>query len=778
MIDDHSHPDDADRPEADDLPEEEVSRYADSEMPTLDPSSQPNTGEGGTVERKSIADRAKVPERIGPYRVLSVIGFGGMGGVYEAVQEDPRRRVALKIIKPGCVSEQALRRFRFEAQVLGTLQHPGIAQIYEAGTFEDEHGERPYYAMEFIAGAKSITEYATSNDLSIDDRLDLFRKVCDAVHHGHQKGIIHRDLKPDNILVNAAGNPKIIDFGVARTTDADLAVKTMETSFGQILGTLQYMSPEQVEGDPTQLDTRSDVYALGIILYELLCEQLPYDVKKKALHEAIRVIQEDPPDRPSTITRVIRGDIETITLKAIEKQRDRRYDSAAAFGRDIMRFLDSEPIEARRASMGYQLRMFSKRHRVTVSAAVMVVLAISIGLVLFWVSWARAERLNVQLEIEKANVVRERNVAQEQLAQTKSVHRELQDSTLKRIRRLNGAIEEKERIARSVVDYYQGLSEADRGEEDLMVLGRARIALAEVLGGRSQDNLGQYDAAIEELQDAIVLWEQLVEQSPDDLSRVQYLVLACSRLASVYKGQDRHLEAMHVLEPAATQLEEKLNDTPGDIGTTRILSNVYISIGDVRIKLEDPVMARAAYDRVDELLQSAIELNPDHVGLKEQRGANMRRIGALLESSDPVEAVRMQKESLKIYQSLAEQASDNANAVQNLAWAWFFLGQTETRVPIRDDALDHLGRGWELIVLYCSKNPDDALARNHVVMYLGGMREHYNALEAEERIEDHCRSAVLILQPVVESNPDNVALAETLENVLGVMRDIAPSASP
>jgi len=320
------------------------------------------------------------------------------------------------------------------------------------------------------------------------------------------------------------------------------------------------------------------------------------------------------------------------------------------------------------------------------------------------------------------------------------------------------------------VDYYQGLSEAERGEEDLMVLGRARITLAEVLGGRSQDNLGQYDEAIEELQGAIVLWEQLVEQSPDDLSRAQFLVLARSRLADVYQGQDRHLEAMHVLEPAATQLEEKLRDTPGNIGTIRILCNVYISIGDVRVVLEDPVMARAAYDRVDELLQSAIELTPEHVGLKEQRGANMRRIGALLESSDPAEAVRMQKESLEIYQSLAQQAPDSANAVQNLAWAWFFLGQTEARVPIRDDALDHLGQGWKLIVLHCSKNPDDTKAREHVTIYLGGMRAHFVFLEAEERIADHCRSAVLVLQPVVESNPDNVALAEMFNQLLGAMR--------
>ena len=770
MNDDPKQPEgEAPRPDQD-RPVDETSAQFQSEMPTLDPASMGETGAGKSSDRRAIADRAKVPSQIGPYRVLSLIGFGGMGGVYEAVQEDPRRRVALKIIKPGGVSEQSLRRFRFEAQVLGTLQHPGIAQIYEAGTFEDEYGERPYYAMEFIAGAKSLTDYAESNDLSLSDRLAIFEKVCDAVHHGHQKGIIHRDLKPDNILVDGSGNPKIIDFGVARTTDADVAVKTMQTTYGQILGTLQYMSPEQVDGDPSNLDTRSDVYALGIILYELLCDQLPYDVKKKALHEAIRVIQEDPPDRPSTITRVIRGDIETITLKAIEKQRDRRYDSAASFGRDIQRYLDSEPIDARRASMGYQLKMFSKRHRVTVGAGVMVVLAISVGLVLFWVSWARAERLNVQLEIEKANVITERNTAQERLVETKGVHRELQSGTLKRIRRLNGAIEEKERIARSVVDYYEGLDEDERQQEDLVVLGRARIDLAEILGGRNQDNLGQYDEAVDELKKAIALWEDMVEQQPDDLMPVQFMVLARARLSDVYTSQGKLMESMLVLEPSATRLEEVLEGDPGNLATSRILCNVYINIGDVRVQLDDPAMARAAYDRVDAILQTAIERAPEHVGLKEQRGANLRRIGDLIKDTDPDVAIDMQKQSLQVYQQLSAQNPESANAMQNLAWAWFFLGQSEASVPYREDALDHFEQGWTLIVLHCSQNPDDSKARRHVRIYLGGLVDFCQLLEADELIPGHCRNAAVVLQPVVEANPDNLALAETLDHVLGVMR--------
>jgi tetratricopeptide (TPR) repeat protein len=475
---------------------------------------------------------------------------------------------------------------------------------------------------------------------------------------------------------------------------------------------------------------------------------------------------------------VIRGDIETITLKALEKPRDRRYESAAAFGRDIKRFLEQEPIEARRASMGYQLKMFSRRHRVTVSAAAMVVVAITAGLVLFWISWARAEWLNEQLEIANSNVTRERNAAQEQLAETKQVHRDLSGTTLKRIRRLNGAIEEKERIARSVVDYFQNLDEAERQEEDLMVLGQARIELAEILGGYGQDNLGRYEEAIEELETAILLWEELVEANPEEFSRVQHLALARDRLADVYKAQDRYPEAILVLESARIQLEQVLRNDERNIGTIRVLCSVYSDIGDVRLELEDPVMAHEAFGRIDELLKDGLQVEPEHAGLMQQRGHNLRRLGFLHEETNPAESVRVQKESLAVFQSLAELQPESADAQQNLALAWFFLGQAEVRVPLRDEAIDHLGRGWDLIILHCSVNPGDSKARRHVELYLSGMAEFLKHLEAIHLIPERCRSAVLVLQPVVEANPDNLALAETLKHLILTMREHQAQAAP
>jgi len=297
-----------------------------------------------------------------------------MGTVYEAEQESPRRTVALKVIRAGYLSPQLLKRFEHESQVLGRLQHPGIAQVYEAGTVVEEPGSEnratpsratPFFAMEFIKGVP-LTDYAASKNLGTRERLELVARICDAVYHAHQKGVIHRDLKPGNILVDESGQPKILDFGVARATDSDIQQTTIQTDIGQLIGTVPYMSPEQVGGDPDELDTRSDVYALGVIAYELLAGRLPYDLTKRIIHEAVRIIREEEPTRLSSINRTLRGDVETIVAKALEKDKARRYQSAESLASDIRRYLTDQPITARPAGTWYQLKKFSQRNKALV----------------------------------------------------------------------------------------------------------------------------------------------------------------------------------------------------------------------------------------------------------------------------------------------------------------------------------------------------------------------------------------------------------------------------
>src|SRR5262245_35680292 len=266
-----------------------------------------------------------LPQRIGHYRILRCLGEGGMGIVYEAEQDNPRRAVALKVIRPGLVSPALLQRFGQEAQILGRLRHPGIAQIYEAGMSEDG---RPFFALEFIRGLP-LDQYVRLQSLTLPARLELLARVCEAVQHAHEHGIIHRDLKPSNILVEESGQPKVLDFGVARATDADLLTAAGLTRTGQLLGTPSYMSPEQVTGDPAAIDGRADVYALGVILFELAAHRLPYRLQDRPLTEAARLILEQDPPPLGSIGPELRGDVETIVAKALEKDPARRYPSAA-----------------------------------------------------------------------------------------------------------------------------------------------------------------------------------------------------------------------------------------------------------------------------------------------------------------------------------------------------------------------------------------------------------------------------------------------------------------
>lgn len=316
------------------------------------------------------------PTQIGRYRIVSLLGEGGMGVVYEAEQDQPRRRVALKVVREDFVTPELVKRFTLESQVLGRLQHPGIAQIFDAGTFEEAHATLPYFAMELVKG-QPLTQHANAKSLDLRQRLALFSRVCDAVEYAHQQGVIHRDLKPANILVDESGQPKVLDFGVARLTDADVQA-TRQTSVGEVIGTLQYMSPEQANADSTGIDGRSDVYSLGVILYELVTGRLPYDLSRKLIHEAARIIVLEEPERLSSINRQLRGDVEVIVAKALEKEKQQRYGSAEAMASDVRRYLSDEPISARPASALYQLRKFARRNRALVTglgvaAAVLVI---------------------------------------------------------------------------------------------------------------------------------------------------------------------------------------------------------------------------------------------------------------------------------------------------------------------------------------------------------------------------------------------------------------------
>ncbi len=323
-----------------------------------------------------------LPPRIGRYTIKHPLGTGGMGAVYLATQDNPARDIAIKVIRRGRMSRALVQRFELEAAVLGRLQHPGIAQIYEAGLFDDGTANRPFFAMEYISGETLGAFLARRSQLpafTLRDRMLLFCEICDAVAHAHQKGVIHRDLKPENILVTDCGTPKIVDFGVARATESDVQLSTIQTGAGQIIGTLPYMSPEQVQRATDHIDVRADVYALGVILYEMLTHRLPIDVKGMSIISASRAIVETEPTPLSTHDRRFRGDLDVIVRKALEKDPNRRYASAHDLAADVRRHLNHEPILARRTSHLEHMRKFARRHRGLVAGLFGIAIALLAG---------------------------------------------------------------------------------------------------------------------------------------------------------------------------------------------------------------------------------------------------------------------------------------------------------------------------------------------------------------------------------------------------------------
>jgi len=336
---------------------------------------------------------AAMPDAVGTYLVVGVLGVGGMATVYEAVQENPNRRVAIKVMHQAMSRTDALLRFRLEAQTLARLRHPGIAQIYEAGTAQlGQDLPSPFFAMELVPDALPITEYAKRKQLSLRERLEMFASVCDAVLHGHQNGVIHRDIKAANVLVGPDGRAKVIDFGIARGIDPGESSVTIASDGRKLIGTLNSMSPEQCV-DPAGIDVRSDVYSLGVLLYELVTGKLPHDLSRCSIPQAVREITEGSVASAGTNCPEAKGDLEAVVAMAMEKDRDRRYSSAGELAADVRRFRNNQPVLARRSGTLEQIRKFARRNPPLAAAIATAVALLVLGVIVstgFAYSAARA----------------------------------------------------------------------------------------------------------------------------------------------------------------------------------------------------------------------------------------------------------------------------------------------------------------------------------------------------------------------------------------------------
>jgi serine/threonine protein kinase len=517
-------------------------------------------------------DQDEAGKQIGNYRLERRLGEGGMGVVYLAEQENPRRHVALKLIRRSAASPAMLRRFGFEAGLLGRLHHPGIAQVFEAGVADTRDGPQPFIAMELVNGLP-LTEYAQAHALSTRQRLALMAKVADAVQHAHQRGVIHRDLKPVNILVvdhqpiseslssstsleMQVGQPKILDFGVARVVDPELQITTIQTSVGQLIGTLPYMSPEQVSGDPEEIDTRSDVYALGVVLYQLLTGKLPHDLKGRSLPDAVRIIREEQHGPLSTMDRTLRGEIETIISKALEKNKERRYASALDLALDIRRYLNNEPIIARPATAIYQLRKFAQRHKALVGGAAATFIVLIAAIVMINASRIEAGRERTEAQRQTQIVQAVNNFwNMEVLAQASPsmtadrglTMREALDAAAERIegRFEDAAIEAAIRYAIGMTHRSLGeLPQASEHLEKSLALSRNSLGFTHLQTVQAMDGLGELYVWLGRVDEAEALLTQAREIARTSFASDHAIQLeVLNDLAQLYQLQSKYKEA-------------------------------------------------------------------------------------------------------------------------------------------------------------------------------------------------------------------------------------------
>lgn len=614
--------------------------------------------------------------RLDGFRVLEQIAAGGMGVVYKAEQDHPRRLVALKIAKSSGLSDQAIRRLRHESNLLGRLSHPNIAQIYEASNCHIDGLETPYFAMEFVPDARHIDACVRAAALPLRSRLALFLRVCDAVHHGHQRGVIHRDLKPSNILVNGDGHVKVIDFGVAWLTDFDVTRTTDHAELSKLVGTLQYISPEQCGDDPLDLDTRSDVYALGVVLYELLCERPPYELAGRPLAAAIRVLQNEPPVRPATVNPRLRGDLETIILKSLEKDRTRRYASASELGADLQRFLNSEPIAARPPSAIYQLRKLAARHRpLALGAAVGIVgLALGLGLAI-WQAVAASQEADRAREAERrakiAAATAERVVQFQQgmfaAAEPKNagedvtVREVLDDASAHAAASLGDAPEVEGTIRDSLGQSYLSLGRLDEAEREFaraLQLRRATLGDADPLTLNTMNNLAVLFMDQGRFSDAEPLLRDTWEVQRATLGDGHADTIGTSiNLGAALFYQRKLDEAVEVIEQALADASAELGEeSPQALTALNTLAVIHGNRGD--------------YEAAAPLLASSYEINarlngPEHPSTLTAMH-NLARLYEQLERWDEAEDLSRRSTALRA-EVLGPDHPATLNAQRNLA---------------------------------------------------------------------------------------------------------------
>jgi serine/threonine protein kinase/tetratricopeptide (TPR) repeat protein len=727
-----------------------MERLLDAHQPAGNFLQKPAVASAATIDETPIAERPG--SVIGPYKLLQQIGSGGMGVVFMAEQTHPvQRKVALKIIKPGMDSAQVIVRFEAERQALAMMDHQNIARVLDAGTTRGEPGGvspgRPYFVMELVHGI-AITQFCDERKLTPRQRLELFVPVCQAIQHAHQKGLIHRDIKPSNVLVTMYDDkpvPKVIDFGVAKAIEQRLTEKTLFTQFGALVGTFEYMSPEQAEMNAFGVDTRSDIYSLGVLLYELLTGTTPLErqrLRQAALDEVVRLIKEEEAPRPSLrlsssndlpkiaaarnmepaqLSRLVRGEVDWIVMKCLEKDRTRRYETANGLTRDIQRYLADEPVEACPPSAAYVLRKFVRRHKGQVLAAslVLVMLLAGIG----GTTWglfregranARLNAKNEELAQAQAKVEKRFELAQKAIA---TLHTGVSEDMLLKSDQFK---ELRTRLLKEAADFYGELGALLGQESDFAsrrALAQSSFELAELTRkiGRSEDAMAAHQAVL-------ATREKLAAEPGADPAILADVGSSLTEVAYLLQLTGKSDEALKTYRRAESMLAEAAVSDP----------EAQASLAACRARMALHLIYQADYAgalAVMKLARADQELQAAAPGASIEAGRQLAETVAqiafvLWQIGKPAQAETESRTALTLYGKLAEENKADSDFRRGLGSSHFYLGNALWQQGKSVEAVVEMRKAIAILAQVTKDNP--AVIRNRRALaltqkYLGEM---------------------------------------------------------
>jgi serine/threonine protein kinase/tetratricopeptide (TPR) repeat protein len=704
---------------------------------------------------------------IGPYRVLRRIGQGGMGAVYLAQRDDAefKQQVAIKLVKRGMDTEFVLRRFRNERQILAALNHPNIARLLDGGTTGDG---RPYFVMEYIEG-KPITEYADEHRLSTAERLHLFREVCAAIHYAHQNLVIHRDIKPSNILVTAEGTPKLLDFGIAKLLNPELAAQTIEATAVAIrLMTPEYASPEQVKGEA--ITTASDVYSLGVLLYELLTGHRPYRIGSRAPHEVARVVCEEEPQKPSTavcrvetysladgtasitltpetvsrtrdgnpekLRRRLAGDLDNMVLMAMRKEPARRYASVDQLANDIRRHLEGRPVIARHDTIAYRATKFIKRHKAGGLAAVLIMVSLVAGAVTTLQQRARAER--------RFNDVRQ--LANSFLFEFHDAIKDLPGSTSARVL-----------VVKRALEYLDSLAGETSGDPQLQrELATAYQKVGDVQGNPFYPNLGDTAGALASYQKALAIGEELVRKQPANVEDRRALAISHLRIGDVAWGTGDTKLSVEAYQQGVRIAEALLEGDQLDLPASRELWRGYRNLAYALAQAGDFSAGLESLRKGQALGEKLVAANPDDAQVRHDMSATLTVMGrAQGEMGDLTSALETFQKALRIDEQLAAAEPNNASFRKSVAVTCMDMGDVYSHAGSPRDAAESYRQAYTIMEQVAAADPADVQARRNVAaaqINLGRalvkLNQFADALQVEQR-------AAAIYERIAANEPAN-----------------------